>query len=136
MDAKLYQTIIKRNLTENKLIYSRDCPRRYKGTWRYLQDNDPKHKAASTMQLLEEKWGGDRIIHHPPYSPDLNIMEDLWSHLNRQVQACKITTMTGLKRKLTMEWEELSWYTIRASVLSMPTRLRECIRVQGARTQY
>jgi len=136
MDAKLYQTIIKARLPENKLIYSRDCPRRYKGAWGYLQDNDPKHKATTTMQLLESEVGEDRIINHPPYSPDLNIMENLWAHLNRQVQASKVMTISGLKRKLTKEWEELSWDIIRVLVLSMPTRLHECIQVQGARTQY
>jgi len=73
-----------------------------KGKWRFLQDNDPKHKAAATMQLLREKLG-DRIIAHPANSPDLNIMEDLWSYFNRKVQAAKITTMQGLKRTLTRE---------------------------------
>ena len=57
MDAKLYQTIIKARLPENKLIYSRDCPRRYKGAWGYLQDNDTEHKATTTMQLLESEVG-------------------------------------------------------------------------------
>ena len=89
----------------------------------YLQDNDPKHKATTTMQLLESEVGEDRIINHPPYSPDLNIME-------------KVMTISGLKRKLTKEWEALSWDIIRVLVLSMPTRLHECIKVQGARTQY
>jgi transposase len=136
MDAELYQTIIKARLLEKKLIYARDCPRRYKGTWVYLQDNDPKHKAASTMRLLEGKVGEERIINHPPYSPDLNIMENLWAHLNRQIQAARVTTISGLKRKLTQEWVRLSWDTIRVCVLSMPARLQECIQVQGARTQY
>ena len=75
MDAKLYQTIIEARLSERKFTYARDCPRGYRGAWVYLQDNDPKHKAAS---MLERKLG-DRIIRHSPDSPDLNIMEDPWS---------------------------------------------------------
>ena len=135
MTAAIYQGIIRDRLKENRLIYAADCPARYRGNWMYLQDNDSKHKAASTMRLLEEKVG-DRIINHPPYSPDLNICEDLWSYLNRKVLEAKVTTIVGLKRKVTLEWNAISWDSIRASVLSMPARLQECIQVQGARTQY
>ena len=76
------------------------------------------------MRLLEGKVGEERIINHPPYSPDLNIMENLWAHLNRQIQAARVTTISGLKRKLTQEWVRLSWDTIRVCVLSMPARLQ------------
>ena len=56
-------------------------------------------------------------------SPDLNIMEDLWSYLDRKAKAAKIKTLQGLKRKLTMEWQKLPWSYIRTSVQSMRTRL-------------
>ena len=105
------------------------------GKWVFLQENDPKHKARSTMQFLEGAVG-DRIIPHPAYSPDLNVMEDLWSYLDRKVKAARIRTIQGLKRKLTQEWEDMGWHEIRLSVESMPKRLQECIKLQGARTQY
>jgi hypothetical protein len=89
MDAKLYQTILQSRLQERKIVYSNDCPARLRGNWSFVQDNDPKHKAATTMQLLREMLG-DRIIPHPPSSPDLNIMEDLWSYLNRKVRLLKL----------------------------------------------
>ena len=38
-------------------------------------------------------------------APDLNIMEDLWSYLDRKVKAAKIMTIQGLKRKQTHEGE-------------------------------
>ena len=135
LDAKHYQSILEARLKEKKIIYAGDCPARLRGKWIFLQDNDPKHKSATTMRLLRETLG-DRIIPHPAYSPDLNIMEDLWSYLNRRVQACKVATIQGLKRTLTKEWNNMSWHEIRISVDSMPRRLEECINVQGARTHY
>ena len=62
----------------------------------------------------------DRIIGHPAQSPGLNIMEDLWSYLDRKAKAAKIKTLQGLKRKLTMEWQKLPWSYIRTSVQCEP----------------
>ena len=32
----------------------------------------------------------DRIIPHPPQSPDFNVLEDMWSYLDRKVKAAKL----------------------------------------------
>jgi transposase len=135
LDSDLYQKILKARLKEKHIIYAKDCPRRYKGKWKFLQDNDPKHKAASTLEIINDLVGENQID-HPSYSPDLNVQENLWSHLNRQVTAARITSIPALKRKLTYEWNQLPWDVIRVSVNSMANRIEQCIRLQGARTQY
>lgn len=135
MDGPLYQRIIKSRLQEKKIAFAPDCPTRLPGHWVFLQDNDPKHKAKATMALLN-KLVPRRIIQHPAQSPDLNIMEDIWSHLDRKVKAAKIKTVKGLQRKLTMEWDRLPWSLIRKSVGSMRARLALCEELQGARTPY
>lgn len=135
MDSTLYQKIINNRLQERHLTLAPDCPTRLPDRYEFLQDNDPKHKAKRTMKLLEELVD-DRIIEHPAQSPDLNIMEDIWSHLDRKVKAAKIKTISGLKRRLTQEWEDMPWSLIRRSVASMPTRLAECEELQGGRTHY
>ena len=135
MKAPLYRTILKRRLEEKRITFSPDCPTRMSTNWVFLQDNDPKHKAKKTMNFLEELVG-DRIIDHPAQSPDLNILEDLWSYLDRKVKAAKIKTISGLKRKLTKEWQTMSWEVVRQSVRTMRARLVECEEVQGACTHY
>lgn len=135
LKSPLYQKILSKRLGEDDITFSPDAPVRISENWVFLQDNDPKHKAKKTMTLLEELVD-DRIIEHPAQSPDLNIMEDLWSYLDRKVKASKIESISGLKHKLSMLWDAMSWSEIRTSVGSMAARLAECEEVHGARTHY
>ena len=125
MDAPLYQTVVKRRLRNNRITFAPDAPARLPTSYQFLQDNAPWHTCDDSMSELQELVD-DLIIGHPAQSPDLNIMEDLWSYLDRKAKAAKIKTLQGLKRKLTMEWQKLPWSYIRTSVQSMQTRLRNC----------
>ena len=55
----------------------------------------------------------------------LSVMEDLWSYLNRKLQAAKNTTIQGLKQALPREWNDVPLHEIRVSVESMPRRLED-----------
>ena len=134
LDQHLYQQILRSRLKEKKITYAPGSSRIRK-KWVFLQDNDPKHKAKKSMELLEELVG-TRYIKHPPYSPDLNPMENIWSHLNRKVQEHHVTTIRYLKQVLTTEWKSMPWSVIRSAVDSMPTRLQQCIARNGGRTDY
>ena len=135
LTSDLYQRILRQRLPEDHLIYAPDCPPSLPAKWVFMQDNDPKHKSNDTMNFLQERVG-DRILHHPSQSPDLNIVEDLWSYLDRKVKASHVKSIDALKRKLKKEWDLLSWDEIRKTVDSMPARLAECVQLQGARTHY
>ena len=58
----------------------------------FVQDNDPKHRARTTLAMLA-KMIGNRVIKHPSNSPDLNPMEDFWSYLDRKVKEANVTTI-------------------------------------------
>lgn len=135
LTSELYRKIISRNLQEKNITYSPDCPARLPGSWQFLQDNDPKHKAKKTMTELEDLLE-NRVICHPAQSPDLNVMEDLWSYLDRKVKRTNIKTIAGLKKKLTILWEAMPWSVIRTSVVTMNARLAECEKLRGERTHY
>ena len=92
LNGELYRSILRARLPEHHLTYSPTCPKKLKKKWVFLQDNDPKHKAKKSMDLLRE-FVGDRIISHPPKSSDLNPMEDIWSYLDRKVKEKKCTTI-------------------------------------------
>ncbi|GFU71750.1 transposable element Tc1 transposase [Trichonephila clavipes] len=91
----------------------------------FQQDNNPKHTA-----FVVKEW----LIYHcrnqlntPPQSPDLNVIENLWSHLERAVQKHQITSKEQLKSVLQEEWLNIAPETTRHLVESMPRRLEAVI---------
>ena len=135
LTADLYRRILKMRLPEKELIYAPDRPGSLPANWAFLQDNDPKRKAKSTMRFLKRRVR-DRLISHPAQSPDLNVLEDIWSYLDRKIKEADVKTVGALKRRLKKEWFAMPWEEIRNSVESMPARLLECEQLQGARTHY
>lgn len=132
LDGELYQSILEARLPPD---CAPDCPASRKSKWHFIQDNARMHKTPDSMATMKELVG-NRFYELPPYSPDFNIIEDIWSYMDNAVRTSKITTLRGLKRKLASIWKELSWNYVRNSVNSMPSRLNECIALKGERTHY
>ncbi|GFV44993.1 transposable element Tcb2 transposase [Trichonephila clavipes] len=100
----------------------------------FQQDNDPKHLA-----FVVEEW----LIYHCrnqlnilPQFPDLNVIDHLWSHLERSVQKHQITSKEQLKSVLQEEWLNIAPETTRHLVESMPRRLEDVISAKGYATKY
>ncbi|GFU66792.1 transposable element Tcb1 transposase [Trichonephila clavipes] len=100
----------------------------------FQQDNDPKHTA-----FVVEEW----LFYHCrnqlnilPQSPDLNVIDHLWSHLERSVQKHQITSKEQLKTALQEEWLNIAPETTRHLVESMPRRLEAVISAKGYATKY
>jgi transposase len=54
------------------------------GTWRIMQDNAPCHTAIAVKAFLRQKRV--ELIEWPPYSPDLNPIENLWQWLKQKLE--------------------------------------------------
>jgi transposase len=107
--------------------------------WVLQQDNDPTHSVASTtiaeynkayntsIQLLD-KW--------PPNSPDLNIIENLWSYVEGKVRSRGCETFEDFKAAVKEELASVQKKVITNLYQSIPKRLATVIRKKGGKTGY
>jgi hypothetical protein len=106
--------------------------------WEFQQDGAAPHRAESTEEWFEEN--DVQVIDWAPYSPDLNIMENVWGNMSRLLYS---------NGKVYSNIEELAdacanaWQTIGQDqdfidnlFNSMPRRLEEVKRVQGQPIDY
>ncbi|GFV05145.1 transposable element Tcb2 transposase [Trichonephila clavipes] len=99
----------------------------------FQQDNDPKHTAFVVKEWL--LYHCRNQLNTPPQFPDLNVIENLWPHLERAVQK-QITSKEQLKSVLQEEWPNIAPETTRHLVESMPRRLEAVILAKGYATKY
>lgn len=79
---------------------------------------------------------GIHVIEFPPYSPDLNPIENLWHLLKWLVDHRNPKTAAEFERIITEEYEAISEDICATLARSMPARLSQCIAVQGHKTSY
>jgi DDE superfamily endonuclease len=103
--------------------------------WWLLYDNDPRHKAQVTIQWLSENFVRRRID-FPPYSPDLNPIENLWAYLVARVDKYNAKTDEELKQAILKEWAKIPKDFLINLAHSMPKRCQEVIDHQGHKTHY
>jgi transposase len=63
-----------------------------------VMDNLSSHKAAGVRRAIEA--AGGRVLYLPPYSPDLNPIENAFSKLKRLLRAAAERTVEGLWRTI------------------------------------
>jgi transposase len=131
MNGKLLKKIVSSHLKESaELHFEQDPPE----LWRLLQDNDPKHKSNLVQTWLFNH--GISLLDFPPYSPDLNPIENLWNDIARRVEARPASTMEELQDAIAEEWEHTLPAFLRKLARSMPKRCQAVVDVQGDHTKY
>jgi len=128
LNGKLYRRILEGNL---KPTYKKFFP---EGQWYFQHDNDPSHSCN-----LAKTWfhsNGVTVLDFPPWSPDLNPIENVWPVLERAVETHNATNEAGLEAAVKAEWEALSPEFLAKLAHSMPKRLQEVIANNGHKTHY
>ncbi|GFX87299.1 transposable element Tcb2 transposase [Trichonephila clavipes] len=95
----------------------------------FQQDNDPKNTAFVIKEWL--LYHCRNQLNTPPQSPNLSVIENLWSHLERAVRKHQIASKEQLKSVLQEEWLNIAPDTTRHPVESMPRRLEAVISAKG-----
>ena len=105
-----------------------------KGQWWFQQDNDPKHKSKLIQNYLKQQ--GIDCIEWPPYSPDLNPIENIWAYLKKQVEKENATAVEELKEAVVKCWQEIPHSLCTKLVQSIPRRLNAIVQSRGCMTGY
>jgi DDE superfamily endonuclease/Transposase len=102
--------------------------------WYFLQDNAPYHTSNESRAWLHNN--GIDCIDFPPYSPDLNPIENLWADLKRRVELRCPCDSTELKQFLTEEWTATDPEYLRCLAHSMIDRCKAVAACRGFKTKY
>ena len=100
------------------------------------QDNAPCHTSKKTMQWMSKNRIA--LFDHPPSSPDLNPIENIWHLLKNHVRSRPRTpTSTAeLIQAVRDAWDSISIDTINSLVSSMPDRVDAVLAAEGGHTKY
>jgi transposase len=102
----------------------------------FQHDNATPHTARRTQQFLQQN--GVIVMQWPALSPDMNCIEHIWDALGRLVdqQRPRPQTQAQLFAALQQAWNTIPMVTLNRLVMSMPRRLRACLRANGGHTNY
>ena len=130
INATVYQDVLQHEALDSIAEFAND------GRFIWMHDNAPPHRAKTTVDLIANF--GWKTLQWPPFSPDLNPIENLWQIVKNQVYSgSSFQTIEELKDAVDQVWSDLDRSdTLRNLIASMPYRMREVIRRKGHPINY
>jgi hypothetical protein len=84
-----------------------------------------KHLPKNVRALERGEW--------PPYSPDLNPIETLWTHLENKVIADECETVEELTEAMIDEWWKFEQSTLQHLIVAVPKNIERCYNNNAGR---
>lgn len=102
----------------------------------FMQDNASIHTSNEMKNWFKEQ--NIALLDHPPNSPDLNPMENVWAALVRMVYANgqQYTSIAELRASIKQKWTLIDQKYIQNLILSMKDRIKETLMKKGDFTKY
>ena len=102
----------------------------------FMDDNAPVHRAHTVENYKDQKEVTS--MEWPAQSPDLNIIENIWLYMKRELQksAVDIATKNDLLREIQSVWRNIELDYIRNLYQSIPDRLDNVIKMKGHLIKY
>jgi len=124
LNARAYQEVLESGLPQ---LYDPDCV--------FVQDNAPCHKSRTTLDYLDMK-GVCLLTDWPAQSPDINIIENLWSILKAKVCRTQPKSEGDLWKAIQKEFNDIDPSVIINLYDSLPRRVAAVLKSKGAQTSY
>ncbi len=124
-----------REVLEKYLIPEFNVANENGGDWMIMHDNAPCHTAKSMSQLLEEH--AIPTLQWPPFSPDLNPIENLWGWMKRKLaDDPPCTSQTQLEDRFLEIWRSIDANFCKRYTDNYKKRLEAVIKANGGHTKY
>jgi transposase len=100
-----------------------------------MEDNAPPHKKVC-IPVRQEL--GMRCHQHPPNSPDLNPIENIWAHMKHIIskEYAHITSQKVMREVVVSIWNDFVDHRWDHLVESMPERIQAVIKARGGSTRF
>ena len=99
----------------------------------FQNDNSPVHRGQIVRDWVEEN--GIQTLEWPPYSPDLNIIENLWGFMKKSLSS-QVILWNDLESKIWELWNTIPSDFIENLYNSLPERISKCYRSKGHIINY
>lgn len=110
----------------------------------FQQDNAPIHKARVVTEWFENH--GYTVMDWPPYSPDMNPIENMWFHLKEvtdevhpglaSMPGSNETVQAAIGEAAEQAWDLIEWSRFNAVIEGMPRRVQALLDAEGCYTKY
>ena len=129
INSRIYVEVLENNLIPSiDLLMLNDKP------WKLQQDGATAHTAYYTKEWFNDN--NIKAIPWPPYSPDLNPIENICAGIDRELAKVQTSTLGQLKDVLKETWYRIPEAMCKNLVESMPRRVLSCIKAKGGYTKY
>lgn len=103
--------------------------------WWLLHDNDPgRHKSQVLRAFMHNHY--IRPLEFPPYSPDLNPIENVWADMDKRMASKPAESKEVLEKQVAEVWAATTQEYCSKLARSMPKRIAQVIERNGAYTDY
>lgn len=97
----IYQTDTKRYNSEGVIKFLKHLGETIDGKLTIISDNAPIHKSKAVKTFIEQQQGRIKIAYQPPYSPEVNPIEQAWGYLKTNlIEGISPKNLTALHQKV------------------------------------
>ena len=95
------------------------------------------HSARKSMNsLLFYKEHKIEVIDFPPYSPDLNPIENIWEKNKKEIMKKEYQTLSVMTKDIWKEWDNITESQLRNHSASMNDRMKSWLQLKSSKTKY